>query len=127
MAFDMVDSSTIPERRELSPDERKLLEWLLAHGTPEASFYVAQLPILKVVSRCACGCPSIDLVVGEKNSRTTGASTIIADTMGRSPEGALVGVIVHVREGEISELEVYSVDGEAEVFSLPKSEMLKVI
>jgi hypothetical protein len=123
----MADNSTIPERRELSPAERRLLEWLLANGTPEASFYVAQLPLLKVVSRCACGCPSIDLVAGGKGSRTIGASTIIADAMGRSPEGALVGVSVHVREGEISELEVYSPDGEAEVFTLPKPEMLKAI
>jgi hypothetical protein len=49
----------------------------------------------------------------------------MADAEGSSPEGVRVGVIVHVREGEISELEVYSVTGEKNAFSLPKPESLE--
>ena len=37
-----------------------------------------------------------------------------------------VNVILHAREGEISELEVISIDA-TEVFSMPKQEMLEVV
>jgi hypothetical protein len=57
-------------------------------------------------------------------TRKDGPSHIIVDAEGSSPERVRVGVIVHVREGEISELEVYSVTGEEHVFSLPKPESL---
>jgi hypothetical protein len=44
----------------------------------------------------------------------------VADFVGQSPEGVPVGVIVHVREGQLAELEVYSMTGEDKVsFSLP--------
>ena len=123
----MADDLTIPERRKLSLDERKLIEWLLTNGTTEARSFASQLPLLTVVSRCTCGCPSVDLAIGERESRTVGASTILADAIGHSPDGSAVGVILHARQGEISELEVYSQDGEAKIFSLPKPEMLEAI
>lgn len=97
-----------------------------ANGTSEASPYISQIPLLKVVSRCFCGYPSLDLAVGERKSRTVGVSTILADVEGRSPEGVPIGVILHAREGEISELEVYS-QNETEVLSLPMPEMLEAI
>jgi len=56
-------------------------------------------------------------------ARKDGLSHIIADASGVSPEGIQVGLIVHVREGEISELEVFSATGEKNV-SLPTPESL---
>jgi hypothetical protein len=101
-----------------------LLQWLLANGFEDTSLFAAQLSQAKVISRCACGCPTIDLAAGEKKSRTTGVSTILADARGYSPEGIEVDVILHAREGELSELEVYSLDGTSE-FTLPRIESLK--
>src|SRR5262245_58035785 len=115
----------IPEIRPLRDDERGLLEWLLKHGTPEAAAYLEQLPKVTVVSRCACGCPTIDFAVDDKAAPTFGPSTQLADVDGKSPEGVLVGIILHAREGLISELEVYSMAGETN-FSLPRIEDIKV-
>jgi hypothetical protein len=58
--------SYIPDDRELTTEERTLVEWLLRHGRegsgirPGASAYLDQLPTLRVWSRCACGCASIN-------------------------------------------------------------------
>ena len=109
----------ISDVRELRPEERRLLEWLLNHGTPAAAPFLEQLPMVSVVSRCGCGCPTIDLAVSGHAAPVSSPSTILADAEGVSPEGVRVGVIVHGREGLISELEIYSMAGEA-IFSLPR-------
>lgn len=121
----MEDKYTIQDYRDLTTDERALLEWLLANGHEEAQAFVPQLSQVKVVSRCSCGCPSIDLTVSDKTERTTGPSTILADAVGRSPEGVEVDVILHAREGQLSELEVVSHDGTTK-FTLPKPEALQL-
>ena len=122
----MANDFTTAEYRDLTFEERRLLEWLIANGNADASVFESQVPQVKVVARCTCGCPSLDLALGEKESRTVGASTILADAAGRSPEGVPVIVTLHAREGEISELEVISCD-ETEVFGMPTPEMLEVI
>ena len=114
-----------PEPRSLSTEERILLEWLLANGSSESKEYSSQIGSLRVVSRCTCGCPSIDLALGDRQHRKTGPSTLVADFVGKTPEGVDVGVIVHVREGEISELEVYPISDAKSPFSLPTSDSLK--
>ncbi|HEV2863300.1 MAG TPA: hypothetical protein VGX48_19960 [Pyrinomonadaceae bacterium] len=103
-----------------------MLGWLIANGTPAASAYASQLPEVRVVARCTCGCPTLDLAPGGKRTRAVGRSTILADVAGRSPEGVPVSVILHAREGEISELEVISLD-ETAVFGLPTPETLEVV
>jgi hypothetical protein len=109
--------SRTPEDRPLSRSEIDLLHWLVDHGAPDAAQYKPQISKLRVVSRCGCGCPTVDFAIGV--SRTEGPSHLIADVEGESPEGVRIGVIVHVRDGEISELEVYSLTGESKRFSLP--------
>jgi len=113
---------TVREERSLSSEELALLEWLVDRGRPDAGEYRDQIPKLRVVSKCGCGCPTVDFAIGP--TRKIGPSQIIADGEGKSPEGAAVGVILHVREGEISELEVYSTTGEATIFSLPRPESI---
>lgn len=122
----MTNDFTRSEHRDLTVKERRLLEWLISNGNPEASAYVSQLPQVKVVARCICGCPTLDLALGVKTSRTVGFSTILADAFGHSPEGVPVNVILHARGREISELEVVSCD-ETKVFVMPIPEMLKVV
>ncbi len=112
----------IADRRFLSNEEHALLEWLLAHGGPNAGPYAAQVPRVSVVSRCGCGCPTIDLAVD--GVETFGGSELIADFEGRSPEGLRVGVILHAREGQLSELEVYPIDEAKGPFALPSPSTL---
>jgi hypothetical protein len=118
----MTKPTTIPDVRPLTTDERRLLEWLLYHGTSEAAAYLEQLPKVSVVARCGCGCPTIDLAVDGRAARLSSPSTILADAAGKSPEGVGVGIIVHGREDLISELEIYSLAGGDEKFSLPRIE-----
>jgi hypothetical protein len=114
-----------PERRSLTEKEGTLLEWLLANGRPDAKPYRSQVANVNVVGRCTCGCPSIDLAVGEREQRKTAPSIILADFEGRTPEGVEVGVILHAREGEISELKVYAIPVVDGPFNLPSIESLK--
>jgi hypothetical protein len=114
-----------PERRPLSKQERILLEWLIANGSPDAQQYASQVADISVVGTCTCGCPSIDLSIGYREQRKTGPSHILADFEGETPDGIEVGLILHAREGEISELEVYAIPSVKGPFSLPSIESLK--
>src|SRR5204862_2428696 len=92
----------------------------MAAGSRRAgcSQYKSQIPKLRVVSRCGCGCPTVDFAIGLGCKK--GYSQIVADMEGTSPEGVRVGVIVHIRQDEISEMEIYSITGKSKGFSLPK-------
>jgi hypothetical protein len=114
-----------PGRRPLTAEERTLLEWLIANGSEDAKTYSPQLADLGVVGTCTCGCPTIDLAMGARDQRKTVPSKILADFVGTTPEGIEVGVILHAREGEISELEVYAIADATEPFRLPTIESLK--
>jgi hypothetical protein len=106
-----------PENRPLTTDERILLEWLVSNGSPSAAKYAPQIIRVSVVNRCTCGCPTIDLAVDGEH--VDGGSEVIADFVGKSPEGIQVGVILHCRGGQISELEVYPIGEVTRVFGLP--------
>jgi hypothetical protein len=115
-----------PERRELNKEERLLLEWLIANGNADARQYASQIAGISVVGTCTCGCPTIDLAtVDIVNNKKTAPSHILADFVGKTPEGIEVGVILHAREGAISELEVYAIPDVTGPFSLPSIESLK--
>ena len=100
---------TIPENRQLNAEERKMIEWLIAHESLKRSISVTTRS-LHVVSHCSCGCPTVDLAVVNAQASTTGPSLILADFLGITPEGQQVGVVLHARQGKISELEVYPMD-----------------
>ena len=112
-------SGIVSENRNLTSEERHLLMWLISHGTPEAQDYIPQIEKLRVISRCSCGCPTVDFYPPK------GPSEILADFYGVTAENVEVGVILHARDGRISELEVYSVAQQEKPFGLPKLETLK--
>jgi hypothetical protein len=121
---------TIPENKLLNPEERELVKWLLANGAPEAGAYARQLGNLRVVGRCSCGCPTVDLANGDSEEIATGPSQILADFIGVTADNVEVGVVLHARQNEISELEVYSLgitDTTGRTFGLPKIESLKAM
>jgi predicted dithiol-disulfide oxidoreductase (DUF899 family) len=61
----------------------------------------------------------------DSEQQKTAPSHILADFVGKTPEGIEVGVILHAREGAISELEVYAMPDVTGPFSLPSIESLK--
>jgi hypothetical protein len=111
-------SMSVQERRTLTDKEQRLVELLLAHGTAESKPYVDQLPLVTVASRCGCGCPTIVLAVGDRAASQRSPTVILSEAGGVSPEGISFGIILHGREGLLSELEFYPIDGEG-VFSIP--------
>ena len=119
----MKANELVPDDRELNSAERALLDCLLRRSS-RATPYVAQLACTKVLARCGCGCPTIYLGTGVQAAPTMGPTTVVADATGQSPERVRVEVILHVREGKLSELEVYPPDG-TEGFTLPAVEALE--
>ena len=114
----------VQESRNLTEKERMLLEALFAHGTPASKAYADQLPLVVAISRCSCGCPTIDLGVGNRAASLGSPTVILAEGGGVSPEGISFGIILHGREGLISELEFYAIDGKGE-FSIPDLDQIQ--
>jgi hypothetical protein len=112
-------SGVVSENRPPTPDEKQLLIWLISNGKPEARDYMRQVEELRVISRCSCGCPTVDFTPPK------GPSDLLADFYGITPENVEVGVILHARDGRLSEMEIYSVHQQEEPFGLPKIDTLK--
>lgn len=80
-----------PELRSLTTEESNLLDWLIANGNSEAKRYASQVCEIRVVGRCTCGCPSLDLALAGNTERTTWPSEILADFEGITDDGVPVG------------------------------------
>jgi hypothetical protein len=106
--------------RVLTPVERAALTALLAVDFPGAVELRAQAATARVTGRCACGCPTIDLVVDE--------ATPVAAVEDRMPVEADVpdgGLIVFVDEGRLAALEYWTVSDETPV-EFPPPEQIRV-
>lgn len=97
----------------------------MRRGTPQSGAYASQLPLVTVASRCSCGCPTLDLAVAGRSASLGSPSTILAGAAGVSPEGVRFEILLHGREGMVSELEVYASDGEDGPFTLPVVECIE--
>ena len=106
--------------RPLSVEEHDLIEALLGAVRSGVSRYISQLERAQVVGCCGCGCPSINLVIGESADRSA-SPLILGDA--ESPEGVQVGIILWERGGVLSGLEVHPWDG-SDVIRLPTPETL---
>jgi hypothetical protein len=108
----------------LSPGELELIEGLLGGAGAGARRFIGQLERLRVVGCCGCGCPSIDLAVDGVEPGGEARPLVIADA--ESPEGIPVGIILWVRGGSLSGLEVHPWDGSHTV-RLPEPATLAAI
>jgi hypothetical protein len=105
----------------LSEAELELIEALLGGLGIGAGRYLGQLPRVKVVGGCNCGCPSVDLALDGGIRDAAAKPVIFAD--GESPDGVPVGVILWARGGTLSGLEIHPWDGSDGV-RLPRPESL---
>ncbi len=121
----MSHATPIPEDRPLTSEELTLVRWLLEHGTTAARVYLRQLLDARVVSRCYCGCASIDFVIGGVIPSPGEGIVILADYEYRTTDGHLCGVFVFERAGLLAGLEVWSVDGLSTPSVLPGIDQLK--
>jgi hypothetical protein len=123
------DWKAIPEERPLTAEERELVRWLLEHGIPraEASTFLPQLDQARVVSRCPCGCASINFAVAGQLPPSGAPLEVLSDYEWDGDTGAKFGVFVFAKTGILAGLEVWSIDGLAVPNHLPKIESIKPI
>jgi hypothetical protein len=106
------DAAPIPEVRELTQHERELIRWMLERGhSKRANDYLAQLDRASVVSRCPCGCASIDLAIDGVAPVPGVPLDVLGDFMWDGPAGEAMGAFVFAKHDRLAGLEVYSADG----------------
>jgi hypothetical protein len=101
----------LPEPRELTDDERRTLEFAVA--APDAPTALRlQAKSAVVWGECDCGCASIGL--GRQGPAVPGAEGVLRlEAVGKNLDGDRIEVNLHVVDGLLEELEIWSyVDGE---------------
>jgi len=116
-------------RRPLTQEELELLHRMFEHGSDDLRSFRPQMEGIRVTRSCKCGCPSIrmDVLEGAPLGLDRG-ETVVGDFGGKTARGELVGVLLFQRAGILTELEVYSVDGQvAGEFGLPTIDSLNLL
>jgi len=107
--------------RPPSEAELELIEALLGAAGARGGRYLSQVARVRVVGGCGCGCPSIDLELEGGPRDGAPSALVVADA--ESPGGVPLGVILWVRGGALSGLEVHPWNG-TDVIGLPRPESL---
>jgi hypothetical protein len=115
---------TLEPLRPLAPDELELLHWMFEHGSDDLRSFFPQIAGIRAARSCKCGCPSIRLeVVEDTPLGSDRGGRVVGDFEGKTARGELVGVLLFQNAGKLTELEVYSMDGqikgESSEFGLP--------
>ena len=110
--------------RPLTEQERSLVKWLLEHGNPDAAEFLPQLADAWVVSRCGCGCASIDFAIGGVLPLSDAGMHILSDYEWKTDDSEFCGAFVFACGGQLAGLEVWSVDGQSSAGSLPRIDQL---
>jgi hypothetical protein len=118
--------------RPLTVDELELLRWMLEHGSDDLRSFLPQIQGMRAAQSCKCGCPSIRFEIAE--SAPLGSDygeRVVGDFEGKTARGELVGVLLFQSAGKLTELEVYSMDGEikgdSQEFGLPTTDSMNLL
>jgi hypothetical protein len=112
-----------PLNRELTQPERSLIRWLIEHSyVKDANRLMPQVDRLSVVSKCTCGCPTIDFALdGEPVARK--GEQCISDWDAKV-DGMPVYVQLWQSNDRLCSLEVGSLPGTDQQFGLPEIESI---
>ena len=114
-----------PLARVLTEHERTLVLWLIEHSFMEdASRLRPQVDRLSVISKCTCGCPTVDFTLDEQPAPTTRKGEKFISDWLAEVDGMLVYVQLWVLNDQISSLEVGSLPGTDRRFGLPAIESI---
>ena len=115
--------STVPAR-PLTSLERTVLERILTVDFDGAEAFRKQVPGLRVIAKCDCGCPTV-MFQTESNAheRLLGAEGRYAPT---EPDGPPGEVIIFARNGELSSVEYVYYDNRPPA-EFPDPDLLDVI
>jgi hypothetical protein len=112
--------------RELTTEERTVLDLLMSRPFPGQAELLQQLPSAKTSgSSCPCGCPTIGLVVDNQAPAANVSNRFPTEAIGRDARGNLVGILLFVDDGYMSELDFYSVEGDD--ISFPRVDSLILV
>ena len=112
---------SITHKRELNEKEKEILHFLFLNEKPE---WLNLIDKLKIIARCGCGkCPTVLFGFSFGDMAKTNESLLI-DFDGKDKYGNLVGVSLFGNNEMPTELEFYSIDGQAEVTEMPLIESL---
>ncbi|WP_298325559.1 hypothetical protein [uncultured Dokdonia sp.] len=113
---------SIPEKRELTKYEIEFLTYLCEKEKKE---WLTQIKGLKVIARCGCGiCPTI-LLGNSINLEVQSNKKLWIDYYAEDDNGNPIGISIFGTEEMPTELEFFSLDGNADVKKIPKIETLK--
>jgi hypothetical protein len=102
--------------RPLTDKERRLAQWMLENGTPEARQYLPQLERAEVTPRrCPCGCASINFKIKDMPEAPNGVHVLGDFNFYDGSE--LAGAFIYSSQGILSGLEVvgYALDAPREL------------
>lgn len=109
----------------MNEQERRLVRWMLEHGTPEAASFQHQAELANVTpERCPCGCASIYFAVQGYPALTGGIRPLGDFVFGDNNE--LSGIFIYEQGGVLAGVEVYGLAGDAPR-SLPQPEALRPV
>jgi hypothetical protein len=109
--------------RQLTDHERRLVRWMLEHGSPEAAAFLPQLDEAEVTPwKCDCGCASINFRLRGRPEAPPGVHPIADFVFGEGD--TFSGIFVYEKDGILSGLEVYGLAGDAPK-TLPQPEELR--
>ena len=108
------------------PEECEILRWLLQNGGTRGQALLSQIGAAHVISRCGCGCASIDMSIGGKiPAPGAGLEQVSPDYFWDAPGGGLCSLFAYAKGGQLAGIEVWSLDGEEVPTSLPLIEQLR--
>lgn len=109
--------------RPLTPDERALLDGLLAHDFPGVEALRQQAPHATASPGCDCGCGTVDLDVPPSLPRSAAESPVPAEGSVVDASGEPVGgLLLFLDDGRLSSLEVHAYD---DPLPLPRLERVR--
>jgi hypothetical protein len=108
--------------RPITQQESEIVRWLLDHGDPRYFHLASQIDSLRVISKCTCGCPTVDFALKSGETSRKGGGPV-SDNLA-TVDDQLVGVMLFACNDSLSSLEVYSMAGNDKPFDLPNIEDL---
>jgi len=113
----------IERRRDLSSDEKRLLEYVLCKARDTPSAYCDQIARAFVRAECECGCRSVEIGV-EGVPPTGDPAGPIGEYWWRTDEGRF-GLLVHASSGLLAGFEAYAMSGDVAPTRLPDDSELQ--
>lgn len=114
------------EARNLTADERAILDLLLTREFAGRDSLLVQAATVQTMGLCCtCGCPSFSLKPDTALAAAEVAERMPSDAHGTDPGGNLVGVLLFVDDGYLSEVEVFNYEG-TDFAGLPDTSALKL-